>query len=328
MAINSTSVLRVAIAGSTERSVQCARALQNDPRFSLSWVLTPTAKPVGRKQLLTSTPLAVFASTESLPVVLVDNRLSEETQSEIAALAIPDFLLVVDFGYLVPQWLLQLPRIAPINIHPSALPRWRGSSPGQFALLFGETESAVSVFIMNEALDQGPLLAQLSFAVQPNWDTADYYSHSFFQITQQIGTILADFSQHRIQPQPQPHKSPTPIARSLRKQDTFIPWALLSQAVNDTNTLIFPPTQPELSSVLLSAWAESNDLQRTLERAVRAFRPWPKLWTLVPSHQGEKRLHILSASINDNQFVPLDVVIEGKPKQQWAAVTHTLSEKV
>jgi methionyl-tRNA formyltransferase len=71
-------------------------------------------------------------------------------------------LLVVDFGYLIPTWLLQLPAIAPLNIHPSELPKWRGSSPGQFALLFKNlgretTQTAVTLMVMNEGLDQDQL---------------------------------------------------------------------------------------------------------------------------------------------------------------------------
>lgn len=309
--------LSIAIAGSTQRSAQCLQALLADFRISVSWVLTPAAKPIGRKQVLTTNPLALLADQHSLPIIEVEHKLDATVHQQVAAIAKPpDILLVVDFGYLVPQWLLQLPGIAPVNIHPSALPRWRGSSPGQFALLYGETHSAVSVIVMNELLDQGGIITQLPFVVDQTWTTSEYYQHSFSLMSEHLAQLLLDFAGGKHAVQAQPLASPTPIASRLSKADSFVPWNLVQKAVH-TQSPVRYEQNTGLGEVLDQAWKASDNLQQTLERAVRALSPWPKLWTVVPTAQGEKRLQILSAKITADKFIPQHVVLEGKQAQDW-----------
>ena len=109
------------IAGTTTRTVSCALALLKDPRFEIHLIITPTPKPVGREQQITPNPLHQFATEHQLPVELVQRKIDQQLQEKLQAHARPDFLLVVDFGYIVPQWLLDLPIIAPLNVHPSTL---------------------------------------------------------------------------------------------------------------------------------------------------------------------------------------------------------------
>ncbi len=314
--------LTIAIAGSTERTAACLSAMLADARLQVVWVLTPEPKRVGRKQLLTVNPLSKMAATLQLPIIEVSAKLDSTIRDQIAQQKRPDILVVVDFGYLVPDWLLQLPHIAPINIHPSALPRWRGSSPGQFVLLYGETESAVSLIVMNNQLDQGEVIAQLPFAVIPNWTTFEYYKHSFSLVNDQLPELLAHFAGGKLPAQTQPLASPTPTASRLSKADSFVPWELVQKAVHAHHQIIFETT-PELGIVLTEAWKHSDNLPLTLERAVRAFNPWPRLWTIAPTHQGAKRLQFLSSSLEGSAFVPHEVLIEGKTTQQWHQTQFT-----
>lgn len=290
----------LALAGSTERTAQVARTLAGDPRFSVALIVTPQPRPVGRKKTLTANPLQKFAESSGIPTVLVDKKLNAEVRQQIEAHHAQkplDFLLVVDFGFLVPKWLLELPKIAPLNIHPSLLPRWRGASPGQYVLLHGETESAVTLMIMNEALDEGPILAQLPFAVEPTWTQIGYYQHAFDLICQQLGDLIEQFALGNITPQPQPSESPTVIADRLSKGISFRDWAVIQEA--------------------MIAGTQAVEL----ERACRAYFPWPKLWTNTPTAQGEKRLIIHRCHLNEVGKLVLDEVqLEGKTKTPWEEI--------
>lgn len=294
----------LAIAGSTKRTVQVAETLLKDPRFTISLVITPQPRKVGREKIHVQNPLHAFAQQHKLPTVLVKTKLDSEVQQQIEQ---PfnqtpfDFLLVVDFGYLVPKWLLDLPKIAPLNIHPSKLPAWRGASPGQFVLLNGETESAVTLMVMNEALDKGPTIVQLPFAVDQTWTQLEYYQYAFNLICPQLGDLIEQFAKGELKAQPQPLESPTPLADRLSKQDSFRPWADIQQTMtNGTNA-------------------------QALERACRAYFPWPKLWTLVPTAQGEKRLIIHRCHLDQNGTLALDEVqLEGKTKTFWNEILPSL----
>ncbi len=308
--------LSIAIAGSTERSKLCATALHTDSRFSIPWIVTPAAKPIGRKQVVTQNPLASFAEQQNITTISIETKFTETIRENITQAGIPDILLVVDFGYFVPQWLLSLPKLAPINIHPSYLPRWRGSSPGQFVLLYGDPESAVSLIIMNELLDQGEILMQLPFPVNQQWTTTEYYQHSFELVCSNLAEILLDFAGGKLHVQAQPLASPTVTAARLSKADSFVPWELLQQAVQTSVSIPFK-NHPSVSTVLADAWKSNDSLQVTLEHAVRAFSPWPKLWTVYPSNGTEKRLQFISASMENGKFLPKEILIEGKQVQNW-----------
>src|SRR5260221_9071656 len=99
------------LAGSTERTVKIATHLLSDARFNIIGVLTPAPKPQGRKKAVTQNPLHTFAITNDIPTVLIQKKINEEIRGALAALPQPDILVVVDFGYIVPRWLLDLPSL-------------------------------------------------------------------------------------------------------------------------------------------------------------------------------------------------------------------------
>lgn len=310
-----TQKLTVAVAGTTTRTLQCLEALYDDPRFEVTWVLTPEPKPIGRKQVVTQNPVHQFALKHSITPYLVQKKITAQLTDAIKQVAQThpiDFLLVVDFGYFVPNWLLNLPTKAPVNIHPSALPSWRGSSPGQFSLLYGDQTSAVTLMEMSETFDAGPIIAALPFPVQPSWTTSDYYAHSFFLIAPQLPDLLASYAQHP-QSTPQPVASPTPTARKLTKEDAFISWEVLETAQHGVEL----PQTITLSELLTDALPHHAALCNLLEAATRAFQPWPGLWTLVSTTQGQKRMKILETHCSNGRLVLDTVHLEGKTPTRY-----------
>lgn len=294
----------VAIAGTTDQTTLCAQALLEQPQLKVSLVITPAAKPMGRKKLLTPNPLQKFADSNQIPTVLIKNRIDDRVKKQILAFQKPDFLLVVDFGYLVPKWLLDLPKKMPLNLHPSALPKWRGSSPGQFVLLSGAQTSAITLIEMTTKFDQGPIVWQKEFEVDPSWTQTEYYQHSFELAVKNLAAVILQLAKDKISPTPQSVTSPTPIAKKLTKTAAFEPWIKIKAAMTE----------------------DKNDAAY-LERASRAYSPWPLLWTEVTTGKGPRRMQLISAKINTAGLLVLKKVkIEGMAVKPWSEVKNVVKD--
>ncbi len=306
----SNPIWRVGLCGTTERSVACATALANDPRWQVNWAVTPVARPIGRNQQLTATPVEIWARTQKIPVFNVAKSL-RPLMDDLSKQAPVDFLLVVDFGYLVPDWLLSLPRLAPINVHPSALPKYRGSSPAQFVLLYGEATSAVTVMRMTAGMDEGPIIRALPFKIDSTETAASYYQKAFVLVAAQLADILAEYAAAPTE-QAQPAKSTTPIARRLSRQDGYIPYSLLVQlqkgsvAPHSLNMYIVENLGPVLAEVLTQQPGLAPAV--LIERAVRALSPWPGIWTIVPNYQSRAnvRQKILAVHLESSEKLVVD----------------------
>jgi methionyl-tRNA formyltransferase len=241
--------------------------------FQCRGVLTPAPKKIGRRQILTPNPVEIWARQTATPITYVSQKIEPALNNKLPSV---DFLFVVDFGYYIPSWLITWPKILSINLHPSALPQYRGASPGQFVLKNGDQTSAMSIMTLAQQMDAGDLLAQIPFAVKPDWNAADYYQYAFNLVTQGQSPILAttirDFVAGKITLQPQ-RGVPT-LAPKIDKTDTFVAWEKLKAAQN---------TEPQLA--------------QALERQIRAFSPKPLTWTWAPTTKGKKRLQLLRAHL-------------------------------
>jgi methionyl-tRNA formyltransferase len=324
-----TKPYSVYVVGSTARTLTCALALENDPRFEISHIITPEPKASGRQKQINPNPLHSWAIDQLKPVTLVSAKLDQNLQRKILALPKrPDFLLVVDFGYLVPPWLLELPNIAPVNIHPSALPRWRGSSPGQFAILYGERTSALTIMIMNAGLDEGPILRQLAFEVKPDWTQTEYYQHSFLLAANSLPETLDNLARGKISPTEQPKNSPTPIAQKLRKSETFVEWSNIEKLMRGQEA-----SEISFSPILQAARKSHPNTASLLLSASKAFAPWPGLWTMIPTKSGmQKRMKLLELEVKktDGKQTPTLVLkkvhIEGQSEPaSWNQVKSILA---
>lgn len=146
--------------GTSSFAVPTLRALAADKSFTIELVVTQPDRPVGRKQLLTPSPI----KEEALKLGLAIAQPEKIKELQVPR---PDFLLVISYGQILPEEILALPTIAPINIHASLLPRWRGASPIQHAILNGDEESGVTVQRMVSELDAGPILSVAKTSIEP-----------------------------------------------------------------------------------------------------------------------------------------------------------------
>lgn len=317
--------LTIAIAGSTTHTRWCAEALADDASFVITHVLTPTPKLLGRHKVLTENPLHTWATEAGVSTTLVSERIDRGIKDILLNTEAPDILLVVDFGYFIPKWLLDWPKVAPLNIHPSLLPRWRGSSPGQFPLLYGDETSGITLMVMNEEFDAGPIVEQLKFVVRPEWTATEYYEYAFRQMLDQLPTLLKKFAAGSLKGTPQPEESPTGVAQKLTRDDGKVAWSLLEKLLTGEQDKT-KCEYGDVSSVLLDALSVTNDIYLVVERASRALSPWPGLWTELPTKNGTKRLKILSTRLSENptRLILDQVQLEGKTPTTWAQLQASL----
>ncbi|WP_314145897.1 methionyl-tRNA formyltransferase [uncultured Leifsonia sp.] len=156
--------MRLVFAGTPAVAVPALRSLAE--RFEIAAVITREDAPLGRKRVLTPSPVAAAAAELGLTVIKA-NRLREEVTERVAALR-PDLGVIVAYGGLVREPLLSTPRLGWVNLHFSLLPRWRGAAPVQHALIAGDHETGAAVFQLVPELDAGAVFAETRRAVGPD----------------------------------------------------------------------------------------------------------------------------------------------------------------
>ena len=162
--------MRVAFLGNADWSVPSLVALAAHPFIEVVGVFTRPPVPAGRGSRLTATPVADAARELGLPLVEVSTVCREEGLAALHRIE-PDVIAVVAYGEILSPEVLAIASIAPVNLHFSLLPSYRGSAPVQRALLDGVTETGVSVMLMDEGMDTGDILTQRTVPIGPDEDS-------------------------------------------------------------------------------------------------------------------------------------------------------------
>jgi methionyl-tRNA formyltransferase len=227
--------------------------------FEVVAVVTASDQKSGRKQLITPSPVKVFAQEQNIPV-LTPQQWNNETMEQLTSHK-PDLFVVAAYGKLIPDKILELSKLGAINIHPSLLPKYRGPTPIQTTLLNGDAKSGITFIKMDEKMDHGPILHQIPFTLE-NTDTFDWLMQSkFAQAGQILPSVIADYISGKLQPQPQDDSQAT-YTKLISKEDGFFD--------------LKNPPQPE-----------------QLDRMIRAFYPWPTAWTKTTINDREVTIKLL-----------------------------------
>jgi len=173
-----THRLRVAFAGTPEFA-KVALAHLHAAGFELPLVLSQPDRPAGRGMKLQASPVKQLALELGIPVthphsLRLEGKYTGEAAAAQAALqaAAPDVLVVAAYGLILPQWVLDLPRLGCLNIHASLLPRWRGAAPIHRAIEAGDTQTGITLMQMDAGLDTGDMLLHESLVIAPTDTTA------------------------------------------------------------------------------------------------------------------------------------------------------------
>jgi methionyl-tRNA formyltransferase len=196
--------------------------------FVVSLVVTQPDRPRGRGLELVPSPVKTRALELGLPITQPDKiKNNSEFQSRLSSLN-PDTIIVVGYGRIIPQWMLDLPRYGNINLHASLLPKYRGAAPIQWAIARGESMTGVTTMRIDSGLDTGDILLQKEMAINPE-DTSETLSPRLAAVGAELMIeTLHGLSTGEIQPRPQEHAKAT-LAPILKKEDGRIDFHRTAQ---------------------------------------------------------------------------------------------------
>lgn len=261
--------INIAFFGTHEFAATILEGLLNNPSFLVKTVFTQPDRKVGRKQVLEESPVKKLATQQNLHIQQ-PNSLKEYTlEPNNYTLAV-----VAQYGLIIPQHIIDAFPKGMINVHGSLLPKYRGASPIQAALMAGEQTSGVTIMIMDALVDHGPILAQQSLFITPD-DT-------FTSLAQKMATegsalllnTLPKYVQGEIVPQTQDHGQAT-FTKLLSKEDGRIDFSKSAEVIYNL---------------------------------FRGLTPWPGIWCLWDN----KRLKLLAIHPTKKTLPPGEVLIEDK----------------
>ncbi|GAC26727.1 methionyl-tRNA formyltransferase [Paraglaciecola mesophila KMM 241] len=231
------SGLKIVFAGTPEFAANHLSALIESEHQVIAAYTQPD-RPAGRGKRLHASAVKQLAQQHDIPVYQPASLKSEEAQQQLAALN-ADVMVVVAYGLILPQIILDTPKYGCLNVHGSLLPKWRGAAPIQRAIWAGDAETGVTIMQMDKGLDTGAMLSELRIAITPTDTSATLYT-KLAQLGPK-GLLETLASLRDITPQAQDNTLAT-YAEKLSKQEAKIDWTMTAAQ---------------------------------LERNVRAFDPWP-----------------------------------------------------
>lgn len=246
--------------------------------YEIIAVVTLPDRPVGRKQIITAPLPKIWANERNIPV-LQPEKLDSEFAQKIKLLS-PDISVVVAYGKIIPEEIISIPKHGTFNIHYSLLPRWRGSTPVESAILHNDSTTGVSIQKMIFKLDAGDVINEKEVQLQGN-----EYREDLRQNLSEIGSELLiqtipDIVENSTTPKKQGESQVT-YAKILKKEDGLI-------------------TLQEDPQVLWQKW--------------RALYPWPGLFFF---DEDGKRIKITQARFENQKFIIEKVIPEGKKEIDW-----------
>ncbi len=225
-------------------------------RYEVAAVVTQPDRRVGRGRQVEAPAVKIAALDHGLPVLQPPSLRQSDAVAELAALA-PDVIVVAAYGQILPAEVLDIPPKGCLNVHASLLPKYRGAAPIAAAILAGEEETGVTIMLMDEGMDTGPILSQAACALSPQ-DTRQSLSARLAELgADLLVDTLPRWLAGEIEPRPQDHSQAT-YSRVIAKQDGQIDW----------------------SQSAVEVWRRS-----------RAYYPWPGTYT----HWRGKLLKVITA---------------------------------
>ncbi len=248
--------------GTAELSCASLEKISADKNFQIIAVVTQPDKPKGRELKLTPSPVKVLAEKLQLPVLQPLKARDEKFITELRELK-PDLMVVVAYGQILPQTILDLPRFGCLNVHTSLLPKYRGAAPIQWAIADGEPETGVTIMKMDVGLDTGPILSTRRAPILPTDDSQILHDRLAQLGAELLVETIPDYVAGKISPQPQPTEVST-YAAKIKKEDGQIDWNLPAQKI----------------------W-----------NRLRAFTPWPGAFTFLQSESKPQLLKIWKVEV-------------------------------
>lgn len=243
-----------------------------------SLIITAPARPKGRGEKLEEPTMRIFADTHSIPCIQPDSL--KETPQELSEQKW-DLFIVASYGKLIPQTILDIPAHGTLNVHPSLLPKYRGPSPIESAILGGDAETGITIMLVDKEMDHGPIVAQESISLSP--DT--YYPDLAGELAERGGKLLAK-------------TIPQWLSGELAAHEQDHNTATYTKKIKSEDGLI----------------DVEGDAQENYKK-VRAYLPWPKAHYVHKNGEQEIRVAITRAHIDEHGTFVIDKVIPAGKKE-------------
>nr|WP_319527077.1 methionyl-tRNA formyltransferase [Pseudomonas laurentiana] len=260
--------MRIVFAGTPEFAAEHLKALLDSP-YDIVAVYTQPDRPAGRGQKLMPSPVKQLAEQHGIPVLQPPTLRDADAQAELAALQ-PDLMVVVAYGLILPQVVLDIPRLGCINSHASLLPRWRGAAPIQRAVEAGDRESGVTVMRMEAGLDTGPMLLKVSTQISATDTGGSLHDRLAEMGPPAVLQAIAGLADGTLQGEVQDDALAT-YAHKLNKDEARLDW-----------------NRPAVE----------------LERLIRAFNPWP----VCHSTLSGEAVKVLAATLAEGHGQPGEII--------------------
>jgi methionyl-tRNA formyltransferase len=280
--------LRIIFMGTAELSCASLRALAERSEFQIMAVVTQPDRPKGRDLKLQPSPVKSEAVRAGLTVLQPERARAPEFIEQVRGLA-PDLIVVVAYGQILPQTLLDVPRFGCLNVHTSLLPKYRGAAPIQCAILNGESETGVTIMKMNAGLDTGDIVAQESTEIRAEDDAVTLHERLARMGANLVVRTIPNYTTGKLIPKPQPAAEAS-YASKIKKEDGAIDWR-----------------QP--ATVI---W-----------NRVRGLVPWPVAFTHFAGDTKSGLVRIWQAEVSDLKGTPGEI-LEAKGKLVVGCGTHSL----
>ena len=245
-------------------------------------VVTNPDRPAGRKKIITPPPVKTISQklNPSIPV-LQPEKIDEEFISRIKEYN-ADFFLVVAYGKILPKSLIEIPKYGTIGVHPSLLPKLRGATPIQSAILEGFKETGLTLFLIDEKMDHGPIISSRTIPIDDK-DNAEMLSDKLAVLgSDMVAKLIPDISSMKSEAQDEAQAT---YVKKFSSDDAYI--------------------NPE---ELENAEKGIGDMAEVVNRKIRAFTPEPGAWTI----QNGKRTKLIDSEVIDEKLVLKSIQVEGK----------------
>src|SRR3989344_324010 len=217
--------MKLVFFGTSKFAVPALKKLA-DSDYEIAAVITQPDKPAGRKQELSPSPVKEAAQELGLKI-LQPSKLDSKFE-------IPDsdIFIVASYGKIIPKSILAIPKYGTLNIHPSLLPKYRGPSPIQSAILNGDKETGVSIMVLDAEMDHGPVLANVKAQISNNKGFRELHDGLAVTGAELLMEVLAKYINGEIKPQPQDHSQVT-FTKIITKDDGRIDWNKPAEVINN-----------------------------------------------------------------------------------------------
>lgn len=254
--------LRIIFMGTPDLAAASLRALLRESAFQIIAVVTQPDRPKGRDLKLQPSPVKQLALEAGLPVLQPEKARDEMFIEQLRALQ-PELIAVAAFGQILPKAILELPRLGCLNVHTSLLPKYRGASPIQSAILNGDSESGVTIMQMDVGLDTGDMLTQRATPIRDEDNAQTLHDRLAEMGAALLVETIHGLAAGKITERKQDSTQATHVAK-IRKEDGNVNW---------------------------------NQPARAIWNRIRAFTPWPGAFTHLPAQPQPLLLKLWGAEV-------------------------------